>query len=186
MSIKSVEYLSCSNCLYNLTGKTDKKMQIAQIGRILVFEVTRIWICLNCCKIQDQRVAIVEIQYLRPQTAAAREWWSRGFPARYSFSQKTPSGCPQHSHWSDEGVRRQKVHTSLHRRGLSTQDNENQCIAAWVNEQESQCTTDRCSLFLRDTQSASETPRSAPFCTLIYSQSSSAEVIARRLIGTCA
>ena len=60
MSIKSVEYLSCSNCLYNIIGKTDKNIQIAQIGRILVFEVTRTWICLKCCKIQDQRVYIRE------------------------------------------------------------------------------------------------------------------------------
>ena len=57
---KSVEYLACSNCLYHLVGKTEKRGQIAQIGRILVFEVTHTWISVNCCKIQDQRVFIRE------------------------------------------------------------------------------------------------------------------------------
>ena len=60
MSIKSVEYLSWPNCLYNVIGQTDRKIKIAQIGRVLVFEVTRTWICLRCCKIQDQRVYIRE------------------------------------------------------------------------------------------------------------------------------
>ena len=61
MSINPVDYLSCSNCRYNLVGKTDKRRQIAHIGSILVLEVTTTWICLKCCHIQDQRVYIREI-----------------------------------------------------------------------------------------------------------------------------
>ena len=60
MSIKSVEYLSCSKFLYNLIGKTEKRIQIARVGSILVFEVTHTWICLKCCEIQDQCVYIRE------------------------------------------------------------------------------------------------------------------------------
>ena len=56
MSIKSVEYLPYSNFLYNLIGKTEKRIQIAQIGSILVFEVIYTWICLKCCHRQDQHV----------------------------------------------------------------------------------------------------------------------------------
>ena len=60
MGIKPVEYLSCSNCQYNLIGKTEKRIEIAQIGRILVFEVSYTWSCLKCYQIQDQRVHIRE------------------------------------------------------------------------------------------------------------------------------
>ena len=62
MSRKLVEYLSYSNCQYNLIGKNEKRHQIAHIGRILVLEVTHIWISLKCGQIQDERVYIREVR----------------------------------------------------------------------------------------------------------------------------
>ena len=65
ISIKSVEYISCSNCQYNLVGKFEKRLQIAHIGSIVVFEVTTTWICLRRCQIQDERVHIREVREIR-------------------------------------------------------------------------------------------------------------------------
>ena len=62
MSIAPVEYISCSNCLYTLIGKTEKIQKIAHIGNILLFEVTTIWICLKYCQIQDEGVHIREVR----------------------------------------------------------------------------------------------------------------------------
>ena len=61
MSIKPVDYLSCAHCGSNLIGKTEKRIQIGRIGRILVLEVTHIWICLCCCQIEDEIVVIREV-----------------------------------------------------------------------------------------------------------------------------
>ena len=53
--------------------KTEKRTQIGQIGRILVLEVTHIWICLRCCQIQDERIYIREVYEIYVQTKTARE-----------------------------------------------------------------------------------------------------------------
>ena len=60
MSIIPSEYIFGSNCRYNLIGKIEKRLQIIQIGRIRVFEVTTSWVGLKCCQIQEQRVHIRE------------------------------------------------------------------------------------------------------------------------------
>ena len=61
MSIKPINYLSCVSCGSNLVGKTEKRVQIGRIGRIIVLEVTHIWICLRCCQIQDEIIGILEV-----------------------------------------------------------------------------------------------------------------------------
>ena len=61
MSIKPVDYLSCAHCGSNLIGKTEKRTQIGRIGRILVLEVTHIWISLCCCQMEDEIVVIREV-----------------------------------------------------------------------------------------------------------------------------
>ena len=62
MSTKLVEYISCSNFQYTLIVKTEKRLEISQIGRILIFEVTTTWLCLKCCRIQDHYVHIREVE----------------------------------------------------------------------------------------------------------------------------
>ena len=61
MSIKPVDYISCAHCGSNLIGKTEKRTQIGRVGRILVLEVTHIWICLRCCQREDEIVVIREV-----------------------------------------------------------------------------------------------------------------------------
>ena len=61
MSIKPVGYLSCAHCGSNLIGKTEKRTQIGRIGRVLVLEITHIWVCLRCCQIEDEIVVIREV-----------------------------------------------------------------------------------------------------------------------------
>ena len=53
-----MDYLLCSYCGSNLIGKTEKSVQIGRVGRILVLEVTHIWICLCCCQIEDEIISI--------------------------------------------------------------------------------------------------------------------------------
>ena len=61
MSIEPIDYLSCVSCGSNIVGKTEKRVQIGRIGRIVVLEVTHIWMCLRCCQIQDEIIAIREV-----------------------------------------------------------------------------------------------------------------------------
>ena len=56
-----MDYLSCSYCGSNLIGKTEKRVQIGSVGRILVLEVTHIWICLRCCHIEEEIISIREV-----------------------------------------------------------------------------------------------------------------------------
>ena len=62
MSIKLVEYIPCSKCAYTLIGKIETRLRVAQVGRITVFKVTTIWLCLRCQHTQDIRVDIREIR----------------------------------------------------------------------------------------------------------------------------
>ena len=61
MSIEPIDYLSCVSSGSNIVGKNEKRVQIGRIGRIVVLEVTHIWICLRCCQIQDEIIAIREV-----------------------------------------------------------------------------------------------------------------------------
>ena len=62
MSIETVEYIPCLNCLHTLIEKTEKSQRIAEIGRIIVLEITNTWLCLKCCHIQEQRAHIQEVR----------------------------------------------------------------------------------------------------------------------------
>ena len=61
MSIQPVGYLSFPYCGSNLIGKTEKRVQIGRVGRILVLKVTHIWICLCCCQIEDEIISVREV-----------------------------------------------------------------------------------------------------------------------------
>ena len=56
-----MDYLSCSYCGSNLIYKTEKRVQIGRVGRILELKVTHIWICLCWCQIEDEIISIREV-----------------------------------------------------------------------------------------------------------------------------
>ena len=65
-----MDYLSCSYCGSNLIGKTEKRVQMGRVGRILGLELIHVWICLRCCQIEDEIISIREVfeTYVKPKT----------------------------------------------------------------------------------------------------------------------
>ena len=63
-------YLSYSYCGSNLICKTEKRVEIGRVDRILVLEVAHIWICMRCCQIEDEIISIGEVfkTYVKPKT----------------------------------------------------------------------------------------------------------------------
>ena len=66
-------------------------------------------------------VAVVEIQYLRPQTAAASDWWWRSFAAIYSFVDIKHQAAA-HSSPTDQtkAAEDEKVHKSAQHKAVDT------------------------------------------------------------------
>lgn len=62
MSIQPVEYLPCPYCSHPHIGKFEIWQWLSNIGNIAVYEITHLWICLRCRRIQRERAEIREIQ----------------------------------------------------------------------------------------------------------------------------
>ena len=62
MSIQPVEYVPCNYCSHPHIGKFENWQWLSNIGTISVYEITHLWICLRCRRVQRERAEIREVQ----------------------------------------------------------------------------------------------------------------------------